>query len=112
MAIPHAQPGEIIDVTPLGSRLSAAHTTTLVKTAALEVLRLVLPAGKQIAPHTVPGEITVQCLEGQVTFRVRGQERELTAGKLVYLAGADEHALKALEDSSLLVTILLPPQPG
>src|SRR5690242_13553906 len=112
MAIPHARPGEVVDVAPLGSRLAAAQTTTLIKTATLEVLRLVLPAGKQIAPHAVPGEITVQCLEGKVAFQSRGTQHELTAGKLVYLGGSDQHALQALEDSSVLVTILLAPQPG
>jgi quercetin dioxygenase-like cupin family protein len=112
MAIPHAKPGEIVDVAPLGPRLGGAQTTTLVKTGTLEVLRLVLPAGKEIAPHTVPGEITVQCLEGRVAFRARGGQHELTAGQLVYLAGSDEHALRALEDSSVLVTILLAPKPA
>ena len=55
----------------------------------------------------MPGEITVQCLEGKVEFRVGELERELTAGTLLHLEGADEHSLYAAEDSSLLVTIIL-----
>lgn len=110
MAIPHAPSGEVVDVAPLGTKLRDAQTTTLVKTGSLEVLRLILPAGKQIASHAVPGEITVQCVEGKVAFAARGAERELTAGRLVALEGGDEHALRALEDSSLLVTILLEPK--
>ena len=31
MAIPHAQPGEVIDVRPLGPALAGARTTALVK---------------------------------------------------------------------------------
>ncbi|QDU94260.1 cupin domain-containing protein [Lignipirellula cremea] len=107
MAVTHAQAGEIIDISPLGPHLHAASTMALVKTDAMEVLRLVLPAGKQIAPHAARGEITVQCLEGKVAFEARGAEHELTAGKLLYLAAAEVHALRAIEDSSLLVTILL-----
>ena len=107
MAIPHAKPAEVIDISALGSNLKSAQTTTLVKTDALEVIRLVLPAGKEVKPHEVPGEITVQCLEGKVAFSVGGLEVELTAGKLIYLAGSDEHSLRAVEDASLLVTILL-----
>ncbi|HUG71775.1 MAG TPA: cupin domain-containing protein [Pirellulaceae bacterium] len=80
---------------------------TLVKTDSLEVIRLVLPAGKDIKPHEVPGEITVQCLEGKVAFRTESSELELTAGKMIYLAGSDKHSVRAVEDSSLLVTILL-----
>ncbi len=109
MAIHHAHPAEVIDISPLGENLPAEQTTTLVKTDALEVLRLVLPAGKQIDPHAVPGEITVQCLEGKAVFTARGKEQELTPGQLLYLSGGDEHALRAVQDSSLLVTILLKP---
>jgi quercetin dioxygenase-like cupin family protein len=73
MAIPHAKPGHVIDIRPLGSWLKERVTSTLVKTEALEVLRLVMPAGTQIAQHQVPGEITVQCLEGQVIFDAGAQ---------------------------------------
>jgi quercetin dioxygenase-like cupin family protein len=107
MAIPHARPAEVIDVHPLGAQMKEAQTTTLVKTDALEVIRLVLPAGKEVKPHEVPGEITVQCLEGNVAFCAGDSECELTAGKLVYLAGSDKHSLRAVEDASLIVTILL-----
>lgn len=107
MAIPHAQPGDVIDISPLGKKLPQTQTSTLVKTDSLEVLRLVLPAGKVIDPHSVPGEITVQCLEGKAVFTARGKDQELTPGQMLYLAGGDEHALRAVEDASLLVTILL-----
>jgi len=107
MAIPHAKPTAMIDIRPLEAELKTARTTTLVKTDSLEVIRLVLPAGKDIPPHDVPGEVTVQCLEGKVAFRTGESECELTAGKMIYLAGSDEHTLRAVEDSSLLVTILL-----
>jgi quercetin dioxygenase-like cupin family protein len=79
----------------------------LVKTDHVEVIRLVLPAGKEIKQHNVSGEITVQCLEGNVVFSAGKSECELTAGKLLYLSGSDEHALRAVEDTSLLLTILL-----
>jgi quercetin dioxygenase-like cupin family protein len=107
MAIPHAKPSEVVDVRPLGATLSAANTWTIVKTDTLEVIRIVLPAGKDLPPHKVPGEITVHCLEGRVEFRVGELSRELTAGQFLYLEGSTEHALHARENSSLLVTILL-----
>ncbi len=107
MAIPHARPGEVIDVRPLGASLVKTKTETLVKTESLEVIRIVMPAGKDIARHEVPGEITVQCLEGNIEFSVGELKRELTAGTLLYLEGASKHSLRANVDSSLLVTILL-----
>jgi quercetin dioxygenase-like cupin family protein len=107
MAIPHAKPGEVIDIQPLGAAFAESKTATLVKTDAFEVIRIVLSAGKEIAQHSVDGEITVQCLEGNVEFRIGTLKRELTAGSLLYLEGADKHSLRAIENSSLLVTILL-----
>jgi quercetin dioxygenase-like cupin family protein len=107
MAIPHAASGQVIDIRPLGSALSNTPTTTLAKTDQLELIRLVVPAGKQIPPHKVNGEITVQCLEGRVAFTAHGQTQELSAGNLCFLSGGEMHAVTGLEDSSLLVTILL-----
>ena len=107
MAIPHIQSGEVIYLS-LGTALSGSKTTTLVKTTDLELIRLIVPAGKVIPLHKAPGEITVQCLEGRVAFTAEGKTQELTAGQLLYLTAGEPHALTGLEDSSLLVTLLLP----
>ena len=107
MAIPHAKPGEVVDMRPLGSALSSKSTWTIVKTDSLEVIRIVMSAGKELPAHKVPGEITVLCLEGEVEFGVGNLKRELTAGQFLYLAGDSEHSLRARQDSSVLVTILL-----
>jgi quercetin dioxygenase-like cupin family protein len=107
MAITHAQPGEVIDIRPLGLALSQAKTTTLVKTKTLEILRLVIPAGKDFPEHKVHGEITVQCLEGRIAFTAADTTRELVAGQLLYLGHDESHSLHGIEDSSVLVTILL-----
>lgn len=107
MAISHIQPGEVIQLS-LGTALSDSRTTTLVKTSDLELIRLVLPAGKIIPLHQAPGEITVQCLEGRVEFTVEGRTQELNGGQLLYLTAGEPHTLKGLEDASLLVTLLLP----
>lgn len=107
MAIEHANPGEVIDVRPLGEQLGSARTTTLVKTDTLEIIRLVLPPGKKIAEHTARGVLTVQCLEGRVRFGVEGEPRELCPGDLLYLKPAQPHDVEALEASSLLLTLIL-----
>jgi len=109
MSICHAQPGEVIQL-PLGPALCNSKTTTLVKTSDLELVRLVLPGGKKIPTHKAPGEITVQCLEGRVAFTVGSKAQELIVGQLLYLSATEPHSVRAIEDSSLLVTILLPKQ--
>ena len=106
MSIQHAKPGEVIQL-PLGSALCSSKTMNLAKTGDLELIRLVMPAGKEIPTHKAPGEITVQCLEGRVAFTAEGKTQELTAGQLLYLTAGEPHAVKGIEDSSLLVTLLL-----
>ena len=107
MAIPHAKSGEVIDIRPLGPALAQAKTTTLVKTKTLEIIRLVIPSGKDIPEHHAPGEITVQCLEGRVNFSTGDTRRDLAAGQLLYLSSEEPHSLHGLEDASVLVTIVL-----
>ena len=110
MSIPHANPGEIVDVRPLGTALATTETRTLVKTKAIEVIRMVVPAGKVIPTHKAKGEIVVQCLEGKIAFTACGKTHDLEAGQLLYLPTGEPHSLRGIEDSSLLLTILLPSQ--
>lgn len=107
MAIAHAASAELIDVQPLGAKLAAARTTTLVKTPTLEVIRMVVRTGERHSKHHVPGEITVQCLEGRIIFGVGDTPHELKAGQMLYLAGGQPHYVQGIEDASILLTILL-----
>ena len=107
MAINHASQAEVIHLQPLGSKISSTKTYTLFKTDVMEVIRLVMPAGKQIAEHKAPGEITVHCLEGRIRFTSQEKPKELAAGDLLYLNAADPHSVEAIEDSTVLVTIQL-----
>jgi len=106
MAILHAQPGEVIDVRPLATSLASSETKALIKTPQVEVIRMVLPAGKIISEHKAPGEIIVQCLEGDITFTTMGEPKQLRAGDMLYLAAGEPHALEAAKDSSFLLTIV------
>jgi len=108
MAIPHAKPGEIVDVRPLGSSLASAQSKTLVRAEQLEVIRLVVPAGKEIEEHKTKGELVVHCLEGRVAFTALGKTQNLEAGKFLYLPTGEPHSVKGIENSTLLLTVLLP----
>lgn len=93
---------------PLGATVRAAASSMLLKSAGLEVIRLVIPAGKEIPPHRVPGEVTVHCIEGHVRLEHDGHELDLQPGDLLHLCPQEIHALKGLADSSVLVTRVRP----
>lgn len=107
MAIPHAKPGQAVEVRPLGDQLPVARTAALFKSDQLEVMRLVLMAGKSLPTHQVGGEITIQCIEGRLDVTADGLSHLLDAGQLLFLAGGMPHAVLALQDSSALVTLVL-----
>ncbi|TFW06569.1 cupin domain-containing protein [Oxalobacteraceae bacterium OM1] len=98
--------GEPIDVRPLGSQLPQAVSTALLRTDDLEVMRLVLAGGKQIPEHQVAGEITLQCLEGEIEVRSEGKAQALAAGQLLFLQGRVPYSIEARSDASVLMTVL------
>ncbi len=108
MSIPHANPGEVVDVRPLGAALATAATHTLVKSKSIDVIRMVVPAGKEISTHAAKGELVVQCLEGKIAFTACGKTHDLEAGHLLYLPTGEPHSLRGIEDGSLLLTVLMP----
>jgi quercetin dioxygenase-like cupin family protein len=59
-----------------------------------------------MAEHSVEGEITLQCLKGAVDFMIEGTVRNLSKDDWLYLDKKVPHALKAEEDTVLLLTIL------
>jgi quercetin dioxygenase-like cupin family protein len=109
MAQPHAASGDVVDIGPLSPTLADHVTTAILKSAQLELVRLVLPSGKAMREHRVSGEITVQCFEGLIEFTTPTASRRLGPGQLIHLQGGEPHSLLALADSMALLTICLAP---
>jgi quercetin dioxygenase-like cupin family protein len=107
MALKHAQSGEVVDLRPLGDRLRNSKTAAIIKAENFEAIRLVVPAGREIPAHEVAGNITLHCLEGRISLGLEQSAIELRAGEWVYLDGGEAHSVTGIEDSSLLLTILL-----
>lgn len=109
MALPHASPWQAIDLSPLGGALSDTPAHALIKTHALELIRLVLRAGETRPPHSVYGEMTLHCLEGEVAVEGEGVQCRLRAQQIMLLPAQARYALQALSDASVLMTVQLPP---
>ena len=108
MAISHATPGQAIDVRPDAADPDGARTVALFKSRDLEVMRLVLPAGKALPPHKVAREITIQCISGTLAVTTDAGRHPLQAGQLLYLEREAMHDVLALEDAMAVVTVVLP----
>ena len=107
MALPHAQPLDVIGVQPLGPALAESVSTSLLKTDRLQLLHLVLPAHKDQPEHHVDDECTIHCLEGDIEVVMPGGSRRLDAGQLIVLPAQQRHSLRARSDSAVLMTLLL-----
>lgn len=107
MSIAHAVSGEPIDVSPYDSRLGEQRSAALFKSEQLEVIRLVLPPGKSMPTHKVSGEITIQCIEGELDVQADGNSTRLLAGQLMFLLGSVPHSVTAVVHASALVTLVL-----
>jgi quercetin dioxygenase-like cupin family protein len=108
MALEHAQPGQVIDVSPLGAALPASATHAILKTHALELMRIVLREGKSMPPHSVYGEVTILCLEGSLSVEFDGNVCTLQRHQLVLLPAGITHSVNAITDTSALVTVQTP----
>ena len=107
MATHHASSGELVDLRPLSVLLDDSQSTTLLRDEQLKVMRLILPAGKELPEHTVDGPITMHCLQGTIDITAHGTRKTMRANDLMYLAAKVPHALQATEDASILVTIVV-----
>ncbi len=107
MAILHASPGQAIDIRPGAGDPDGGRTVALFKSRDMEVMRLVLPAGKSLPPHKVAREITIQCVSGALAVNTPTGRHELKAGQLLYLDREAMHDVQALEDVVALVTVVL-----
>lgn len=107
MALVHALPLQVINVRPLAEGLHDVKSHSLLKTDKLQLMRVVLLAGQSMPEHHVSGDITLQCLEGEVLVNTPKNSCPLVAGELIAVPAQEPHSVRAISDASLLLTILL-----
>jgi quercetin dioxygenase-like cupin family protein len=107
MPVRQLEISDVIDLRFSGTGTAEGPSRLLAKTATLEVRQLILSKGREIPTHHAPGEITVHCLEGRIAFTA-STTRELGAGQMIVLAAGAPHSVIGLEDSTVLITKVLP----
>src|SRR6476469_10062075 len=81
---------------------------TLVRDPSFNLLLMALKVGSGLPDHTAPGPISVLVLDGRVAFTSQDERLELGPHELVTLPARTTHAVMALEDSAILITIANP----
>ncbi|TQO19168.1 hypothetical protein FB472_0707 [Rhodoglobus vestalii] len=68
---------------------------------------IALKAGSGLAEHSSPGEATLQVLKGRITLRWETGSQAGSAGDFIPIPEV-VHAVDALEDSVILLTVIKP----
>ena len=109
MALHHAASGDKIALARSDNDIAFFTSVALAKTPHMELIRMVLPKERPMPEHKVDGEMTLQCLEGEIDVDAHGRIVTLKPGEMLYLAGGVPHSVRAVDDAVALMTILLTP---
>ncbi len=78
---------------------------TLVRSTELRLVLMVLRGGAEIPVHHAEGALTVHALDGHLQIVVEDVRYDLVPGQLLVLEPELPHAVSAIEDSAILLSI-------
>ncbi|HHY86900.1 MAG TPA: cupin domain-containing protein [Verrucomicrobia bacterium] len=81
---------------------------TLLRTETMRVVLFGFAEGQELTEHTSTQQAIVQILSGECEFSLDGKPHVLRAGDLVYMPPNLRHAVRALTQFSMLLTLSKP----
>src|SRR5688500_13471933 len=78
---------------------------TLAKNGRFRLVITTMANGNEIGTHQADSPMTLQVVQGAMTFRSNGQEYTMTAGQVRFFGPGEAHDIRATEDSALLLTL-------
>ena len=78
----------------------------LMKSPGGNVTLFAFSEGQELSEHTAPFDALVQCLEGQGEVTLAGQVHALNEGEAILMPADIPHAVKAIGDFKMLLTML------
>lgn len=88
---------------------SKRSSRTLIKVGAMRLVLNAMKAGTEIKSHHANGPISVHCIEGKLKFNTEEKSVTLQKGELLTLEELVTHSVEAVEESTFLLTVALPP---
>jgi quercetin dioxygenase-like cupin family protein len=85
------------------------HGITLVREGGLVVVLVRLRQGASLNEHSAHGAATVLVLSGHIEVQLRDERIDAPTGRLVAFDANVPHEVRALEDTTLLLTLSGPP---
>lgn len=78
---------------------------TLAKSGRFRLVLTAMADGNVIGTHQADSPMTLQVVQGALTFRSNGQEYTMTAGQVLFFGPGEAHDIRATEESALLLTL-------
>lgn len=80
---------------------------TIFKSESMRIVLIALHEGAEMKTHKAPGIISVQVLDGHITFKTEQETTDRTAGQMLALHAGIPHSVTAKIESVFLLTISL-----
>lgn len=84
---------------------------TLLRTASSRVVLFGFAAGQELSEHTSTQHAVIQILSGECELSLGGQPRQVKVGDLIYMPPNLPHAVRAVTQFSMLLTLTPPAAP-
>lgn len=98
---------EVIKVVDLGSyQPGAIVSRTLIDKANGSVTFFAFAQGQGLSKHTAPYDALVHVVEGELEVLISGESHHLQAGDIVIMPANQPHALKAISDLKMILTMV------
>lgn len=93
------------EIKKIRARGAEVSSTTVLKTETLRVVLMALKAGARLHEHHADGRLVLQVLEGEIEFKAENAQHRLRAGMLASVEAMVPHAVDAISDAALLLTV-------
>ena len=98
------QSAKLVDL--IAYQAGSVVSRTLVKKKTGSVTLFAFGEGEGLSEHSAPCDALVCVLEGKTEITISGKARQLSAGDTIVMPANEPHAVKAVERSKMLLTMI------